>query len=65
MQRKAAAFDRWHEPDDARVSSPDQWGARGEIPWAYSAIPEFALRAVVRSTFGFRSFREALKSPFT
>src|SRR3954470_2475583 len=23
MQRKAAAFMRWHEPDDARVSSPD------------------------------------------
>ena len=23
IQRKAAAFDRWHEPDDARVSSPD------------------------------------------
>src|SRR5215471_3759727 len=22
-QRKAAAFKRWHEPDDARVSSPD------------------------------------------
>ena len=22
MQRKAAAFVRWHEPDDARVSSP-------------------------------------------
>jgi len=22
-QRKAAAFNRWHEPDDARVSSPD------------------------------------------
>src|SRR5215510_2453182 len=22
-QRKAAAFVRWHEPDDARVSSPD------------------------------------------
>ena len=22
-QRKAAAFERWHEPDDARVSSPD------------------------------------------
>src|SRR6202022_1110135 len=22
-QRKAAAFARWHEPDDARVSSPD------------------------------------------
>jgi hypothetical protein len=21
--RKAAAFKRWHEPDDARVSSPD------------------------------------------
>src|SRR5262245_62053223 len=23
VQRKAAAFTRWHEPDDARVSSPD------------------------------------------
>ena len=23
MQRKAAAFARWHEPDDTRVSSPD------------------------------------------
>jgi hypothetical protein len=23
LQRKAAAFVRWHEPDDARVSSPD------------------------------------------
>src|SRR5512145_1276413 len=23
LQRKAAAFARWHEPDDARVSSPD------------------------------------------
>src|SRR5215510_15879301 len=23
VQRKAAAFVRWHEPDDARVSSPD------------------------------------------
>ena len=23
IQRKAAAFERWHEPDDARVSSPD------------------------------------------
>ena len=23
VQRKAAAFNRWHEPDDARVSSPD------------------------------------------
>ena len=22
-RRKAAAFARWHEPDDARVSSPD------------------------------------------
>jgi len=22
VQRKAAAFVRWHEPDDARVSSP-------------------------------------------
>jgi hypothetical protein len=23
VQQKAAAFNRWHEPDDARVSSPD------------------------------------------
>jgi hypothetical protein len=23
LQRKAAAFVRWHEPDDARVSRPD------------------------------------------
>jgi hypothetical protein len=23
VQRKAAAFVRWHEPDDTRVSSPD------------------------------------------
>src|SRR5260370_42305784 len=23
VQRKAAAFARWHEPDDARVSRPD------------------------------------------
>jgi hypothetical protein len=23
VQRKAAAFMRWHEPDDARVSRPD------------------------------------------
>jgi len=23
VQRKAAAFVRWHEPDDARVSRPD------------------------------------------
>jgi len=37
MQRKAAAFARWHEPDDARVSSPDLWEARGAIPRAYSA----------------------------
>jgi hypothetical protein len=37
FQRKAAAFVRRHEPDDARVSSPDLREARGEIPWAYSA----------------------------
>jgi hypothetical protein len=36
-RRKAAAFVRWHEPDDARVSSPDLSEARGEIPRAYSA----------------------------
>jgi hypothetical protein len=23
VQRKTAAFNRWHEPDDAKVSSPD------------------------------------------
>ena len=27
-QWKAAAFERWHEPDDARVSSPDLWSGR-------------------------------------
>jgi hypothetical protein len=32
VQRKAAAFAGWHEPDDARVSSPDLSEARGEIP---------------------------------
>src|ERR1700736_6115212 len=37
MQRKAAAFARWHEPDDARVSSPDLLEARGGIPRAYPA----------------------------
>ena len=38
VQRKAAAFMRWHEPDDARVSSPDLSAARGEIPRADSAL---------------------------
>src|ERR1700674_4255026 len=37
VQRKAAAFVRGHQPDDARVSSPDLREARGEIPRAYSA----------------------------
>jgi len=37
VQRKAAAFARWHEPDDARVHVRICEGARGEIPWAYSA----------------------------
>src|SRR6266481_7962787 len=44
VQWKAAAFARWHEPDDARVSSPVLRGARGEIPRAYSAwaaVPQF------------------------
>ena len=36
-RREAAAFVRWHEPDDARVSSPDLRAARGEIPRADSA----------------------------
>src|SRR5580700_7517325 len=36
-RREAAAFVRWHEPDDARVSSPDLWAARGETPRADSA----------------------------
>src|SRR6476469_7290374 len=34
---KAAAFVRWHEPDDARVSSPVLGEARGAIPRAYAA----------------------------
>src|ERR1035437_9661927 len=32
VQRKAAAFNRWHEPDDARVSSPDHEKVGGKIP---------------------------------
>src|SRR5256885_13168859 len=32
VQWKVAAFARWHEPDDARVSSPDPSEARGESP---------------------------------
>src|SRR6266850_2735016 len=36
-RREAAAFVRWHEPDDARVSSPDLSAARGETPRADSA----------------------------
>src|SRR5579872_1907306 len=35
--RRAAALQRWHEPDESRGSSPDLRGARGEIPRAYSA----------------------------
>ena len=38
FQRKAAAFVRWHEPDDARVSSPD---LREDIS------PEDLIRALV------------------
>ncbi len=37
VQWKAAAFVRWHEPYDARVSRTVLWGARGEIPRAYPA----------------------------
>jgi hypothetical protein len=29
VQRKAAAFVRWHEPDDARVSSPESVSGSG------------------------------------
>src|SRR5215469_11440164 len=29
VQRKAAAFARWHEPDDARVSSPESSSGSG------------------------------------
>jgi len=49
-RRKAAAFVRWHEPDDARVSSPDLWGARGEIPRAYSAFSTETPEAASPST---------------
>src|SRR5215831_16089786 len=37
VQWKAAAFLRWHEPDDARVSCPVLRAARGAIPQADSA----------------------------
>ncbi len=40
VQRKAAAFVRWHEPCEARVSRTVLWGAQGEIPWAYPAKAE-------------------------
>ena len=42
FRRKATAFVEWHEPDEARVSCPDLWEARGEIPRAYSADDEMA-----------------------
>src|SRR3982074_2672449 len=49
VQRKAAAFARWHEPDDARVSSPDLGEARGETPRAYSARASYChVRSLVR-----------------
>src|SRR4029453_1126123 len=38
VQRKAAAFARWHEPDDARVSSPDLV-QRGYLPFQRVQIP--------------------------
>ena len=46
VQRKAAAFVRWQEPCEARVSRTDLWGAQGEIPWAYPALNEPALAGV-------------------
>src|SRR5215470_14120965 len=33
----------WHEPDEARVSRPDLWEARGEIPRAYPATGNRAM----------------------
>lgn len=42
LQRKAAAFARWHEPDESRGSSPDLRVARGGIPRTDSALaPQF------------------------
>src|SRR6266568_3903073 len=50
-RRKAAAFVRWHEPDDARVSSPDLWEARGESPGLLGKTEKSSLRAnVLRSS---------------
>jgi hypothetical protein len=43
VQRKAAAFARWHEPDESRGSRPDLREARGETPRAYSAEAPRAL----------------------
>src|SRR5260370_34230369 len=58
VQWKAAAFARWHEPDDARVSSPVLGGARGEIPRAYSAKAPLSPPAVhFRSADIVRQFR--------
>jgi hypothetical protein len=37
IQRKAAAFVRWHDPDKSRGLCPDPRETRGETPGVYSA----------------------------
>jgi hypothetical protein len=61
VQRKAAAFARWHEPDDARVSSPDL-GARGESPRAYSARSDVLARKQSHSAIAYPAGQIASRS---
>ena len=66
----------WHEPDEARVSRPDLWEARGEIPRAYPATGNRAMpnrtearpaKAMLTNATGrlplLRLFSTPLKSP--
>src|SRR5882724_5117721 len=47
VQRKAAAFARWHEPDDARVSSPDVCPVKASMFSGYKPAGAKVRRPVV------------------
>src|SRR6202008_3972093 len=60
-QRKAAAFVRWHEPDDARVSRPESVsgsgrnspGRLGQVPGrVYAEVPQEASVRQDKASFG-------------
>src|ERR1700731_2044122 len=65
VQWKAAAFARWHEPDDARGSSPVLGEARGEIPRAYSAVPRHYCPAPANGRFPSDTSRNSDKAAVT